>query len=96
MRSKCGDKGVGRRHVWCVHPFGHHFKVGEVFLQGFQLAAVATEDDARSGDHRSPTKEGKTALDFLQLALPCRVVDIMRDTRGLSFFMSENKKWFAS
>ena len=22
--------------------------------------------------------------------------DIMRDTRGLSFFMSENKKWFAS
>ena len=22
--------------------------------------------------------------------------DIMRDTRGLSFFISENKKWFAS
>ncbi len=27
---------------------------------------------------------------------PCHGADIMRDTRGLSFFMSENKKWFAS
>ena len=26
----------------------------------------------------------------------CHDADIMRDTRGLSFFMSENKKWFAS
>ena len=24
------------------------------------------------------------------------IEDIMRDTRGLSFFISENKKWFAS
>ena len=37
-----------------IHPFGHHLKAGEVFLQSFQLAAVAAEDDARSGDHRSP------------------------------------------
>ena len=50
MRSKCGDKGVGRRHVWCVHPLGHHLKAGEVFLQGSQPTAVATEDDSRSGD----------------------------------------------
>ena len=64
---KCCDKGVGWRYVCRIHPFGHHLKAGEVFLQGFQLAAVATEDDARSGDHRSPTKEGKTTFDFLQL-----------------------------
>jgi hypothetical protein len=51
-----------RRYVWCIHPFGHHLKADEVFLQGFQLAAVAAEDDARSGDHRSPTEEGKVAL----------------------------------
>ena len=57
-RSKCGDKGVGRRYIWCVHPLGHHLKAGEVFLQGFQLAAVAAEDDARSGNHRSPGKHG--------------------------------------
>ena len=67
MRSKRGDKGMGRRYVWCIHPFSHHLKAGEVFLQGFQFAAVAAEDDARSGDHRSPSEEGKTALDFFQL-----------------------------
>ena len=68
MSSKCGDKGVGRRYVWCVHPFGHHLKAGEVFLQGFQLAAVATKDDARSGDHRSPAEEGKAAFYLFLLA----------------------------
>ena len=68
MRSKCCDKGVGRRYVFCVYPFGHHLKAGEVFLQGFQLATVATKDDARSGDHRSPAEEGKAAFDFFQLA----------------------------
>ena len=68
MRSKCGDKGVGRRYVWGIHPFSHHLKAGEVFLQGFQLAAVTAEDDARSGNHRPPTEEGKAAFDFFQLA----------------------------
>ena len=70
---------MGRRHIWDIHPFGHHFKAGEVFLQGFQLAAVAAEDDARSGDHRPPTEEGKAALDFFQLALPCRGVALCED-----------------
>ena len=68
MRSKRGDKGVGRRYICRIHPFGHHLKAGEVFLQGFLLAAVTAEDDSRSGDHRPPSEEGKTALDFLQLA----------------------------
>ena len=59
---------MGRRYVCRIYPFGHHLKVDEVFLQSFQLAAVAAEDDARSGNRRSPTEEGKAALDFFQLA----------------------------
>ena len=77
--SKSCHKGVGWWHIWCIHPFGHHLKAGEVFLQGFQFAAVAAEDDARSGDHRSPSEEGKAALDFLQLAIPCRGVALCED-----------------
>ena len=53
--SESCHKGVGRRYVCRIHPFGHHFKAGEVLLQGFQLADVAAEDDARSGNHRPPT-----------------------------------------
>ena len=79
MRLERDNECTRWRHVWCIYPFGHHLKAGEVFLQGLQLAAVATGDDARSGNHRSPAEESKAAFDFLQLALPCRGVALCED-----------------
>jgi len=61
-------KGGCWRYICRIHPFGHHLKAGEVFLQGFEPTAVAAEDNARSGDNFSPTEESKTAFDFLEFA----------------------------
>ncbi|MBE6359566.1 MAG: hypothetical protein E7057_10030 [Lentisphaerae bacterium] len=63
MRSKCGDKGVGWRYVWGIHPFSHHLKAGEVFLQGFQLAAVAAKTAVGS-------EEVKRTMETIRFADP--------------------------
>ena len=61
-------QGVGRRYVWGVHPFGHHFKAGEVFPQCLKLVSATAQDDRCSGNHRSPAEEGKATFYLLEFA----------------------------
>ena len=46
MRLERGNEGPRRRYVCRIHPFGHHLKAGEVFLQGFEPTVVVSDSDS--------------------------------------------------
>ena len=74
---------------------------GEIIVNGKDISKKPKQAKKEIGymPENVPLYHELTVREFVSYMAELKLVkrkDIMRDTRGLSFFMSKNKKWFAS
>ena len=68
-----------RWHICRFKPLCHHLERRKVLRQSLEAVAVSAENDGCSGDDHATADEGKSSLDGLAFAFPCRGVALCED-----------------